>query len=406
MIDVTAEAVEALVATQRASLPSCPDSVVDASICRLARIVNQAQAALTAGVAEWDTRDLYALDGSRSASAWIARETGCTTASAKLVVRRAQRLRTMPAAAEAFGNGDLSTDKVDLLCTANADGRQELFARDEHLLVSEAKRLHAEDFRRAVNYWIAAADDAKAEQKANHVFESRHLNFSKTTGGKMVISGHFDPVGGAVFTTELNTITRQLFEEDWVAAKELWGDDTRADRLARTDRQRRCDAAVIMAERSAMVTADHGPVRPLVTIHLGEDAARKTLCELDDGTVLTPGQVRHWIADADFERIIFGPRARVIEVSVRTRLFRGGLRRAIEIRDRHCTHPGCRVPAHLCNIDHISEYAAGGQTTQRNGRLLCPAHNHQRPGRTTHPPGRQPPNQDDDDPGQDLGPPC
>ncbi|MGH9187347.1 MAG: HNH endonuclease signature motif containing protein [Acidimicrobiales bacterium] len=46
------------------------------------------------------------------------------------------------------------------------------------------------------------------------------------------------------------------------------------------------------------------------------------------------------------------------------------------MRDRHCTHPsGCDDPAHQCHIDHIDPYAHGGQTTQANGRLLCPLHN-------------------------------
>ena len=41
-------------------------------------------------------------------------------------------------------------------------------------------------------------------------------------------------------------------------------------------------------------------------------------------------------------------------MGVRRRFFRGALRRAIEVRDRRCTHPsGCDVPAERCDIDHI-----------------------------------------------------
>jgi len=67
-------------------------------------------------------------------------------------------------------------------------------------------------------------------------------------------------------------------------------------------------------------------------------------------------------------------------------VFTGATRRAIEVRDRHCTHPGCTIPADQCPIDHITEWSTGGPTTQTNGRLLCAHHNHQRPGRTTPPP--------------------
>ncbi|MHB1547555.1 MAG: HNH endonuclease signature motif containing protein, partial [Acidimicrobiales bacterium] len=44
-------------------------------------------------------------------------------------------------------------------------------------------------------------------------------------------------------------------------------------------------------------------------------------------------------------------------------------------RDRTCTHPTCEVSAERCQVDHIVPWAAGGPTTQENGRLLCGYHN-------------------------------
>jgi hypothetical protein len=109
------------------------------------------------------------------------------------------------------------------------------------------------------------------------------------------------------------------------------------------------------------------------------------VCELSDGTVLTPSQVASILDLADVERIVFGPGSRVIDVGIRSRCFTGATRRAIEVRDRHCTFPGCREPAERCHVDHIVEYTDGGPTTQDNGRLLCPVHNRQRPGRSAPP---------------------
>ena len=79
----------------------------------------------------------------------------------------------------------------------------------------------------------------------------------------------------------------------------------------------------------------------------------------------------------------------MIEVGGRARFFTGALRRAIEVRDRHCTHPGCHVPADQCQVDHVLEYARGGETTQDNGRLQCPVHNRRR--NTPIPTGPAPP---------------
>jgi Domain of unknown function (DUF222)/HNH endonuclease len=53
------------------------------------------------------------------------------------------------------------------------------------------------------------------------------------------------------------------------------------------------------------------------------------------------------------------------------------VRRAIELRDRHCTFPGCHAPADRCEVDHIVPFAYGGPTSQANGRLGCkPDHRH------------------------------
>ncbi|MCC5582255.1 HNH endonuclease, partial [Microtetraspora sp. AC03309] len=52
-----------------------------------------------------------------------------------------------------------------------------------------------------------------------------------------------------------------------------------------------------------------------------------------------------------------------------------GLRRQIEIRDRVCSHPGCRAPAARSEMDHTRQYANGGPTSERNLAAAC-AHDH------------------------------
>jgi hypothetical protein len=99
------------------------------------------------------------------------------------------------------------------------------------------------------------------------------------------------------------------------------------------------------------------------------------MCELANGTVVTPGQIVPLLADADIEAILFDGPDRIISVS-RRRRFTGALRRAIEVRDRHCQHPsGCDEPADRCDVDHIEPYTAGGVTSQENGKLECRPHN-------------------------------
>jgi 5-methylcytosine-specific restriction endonuclease McrA len=101
---------------------------------------------------------------------------------------------------------------------------------------------------------------------------------------------------------------------------------------------------------------------------------------LPQGTVLSPGALLPWLDEAYLERAVFTPEGRV-ECSATPRVFTGATRRAIELRDRECTHPYCDTPATECQADHIVPYVEGGSKTQENGRLLCGFHNRLRNGR-------------------------
>ncbi len=82
--------------------------------------------------------------------------------------------------------------------------------------------------------------------------------------------------------------------------------------------------------------------------------------------MVTPGSLVPWLDQAYLERAVFAPGARV-EVGATARLFAGATRRAVELRDRECTHPYCDRPAPGCEVDHIVPFGAGGPTTQEKG---------------------------------------
>jgi len=102
------------------------------------------------------------------------------------------------------------------------------------------------------------------------------------------------------------------------------------------------------------------------------------ICELANGTVITPGSLVPHVDRAWVERVVFDGPSRVTDVGVHRRIFGGGTRRAVQARDRQCFHPYCDRPAEDCEIDHVEPYAAGGLTTQANGRVACDFHNRAR----------------------------
>jgi hypothetical protein len=334
----------------------------------------------------WDARRTWADDGSKAAAARLARECAMAATTARRELCRARKLRSMPHTATAVQEGKLSMDHADLLARINQPNVESLFARDEALLVDQIKTLRYPDAVRMISYWQQHAASELNIEPWTHQRHRRRCHASRTLDGTVVVDAEFDPIDGTIFLEELHRLEQRLFDEDWKTARDQHGPDATSDDLARTSTQRRADALTEMARRSTAAPDAARPSRPLFTVLVGYDAFGN-MCEMADGTVVAPGQLIPYLADADIERIVFDGPSRVIDVGVRQRFFTGALRRAIEVRDRHCRHPsGCDVPAQQCEIDHVIPYSRGGITTQGNGRCWCKVHNRQRSNRPDLPP--------------------
>lgn len=329
-------------------------------------------------MATFDVRRAYAGDGSRTAAAWLARATHCAPVAARALGRLGRRLRHMPATRLALAAGKISERHAQVLGGLYDSPRRrvaEAFAGAEELLVGDAVDLLFDDFVAAVRYWLSLVDPDGAESDADADFAARHLHLSQTWRGTWRLDGQLDPIGGEEFHTELWRIEQELFRADWADAKTLHGENFRGDHLARTPTQRRADALVEMARRSAAKPADAIEPRPLLVIHLGDDSLAR-MCELASGTVVTPGRLVPLLDQANIQRIVYAGRSRrITELGARTRFFTGPLREAILLRDRRCTHPGCRVPAHHCQVDHKQPHSKHGPTDQFNGQAHCDPHN-------------------------------
>jgi Domain of unknown function (DUF222) len=241
-------------------------------------------------------------------------------------------------------------------------------------LVDQATKLGFEDFTRVLAYWKQLADPDGAEASEEEKKAAREVFLTSSFNGMWLGQMTLDPINGAIVSCELDRLEHELFEADCAQAKERLGRAGRLDELARTSAQRRADALVEMATRSRSAPAEGTRPAPLFSVLVGFETLHGMICELENATVLHPSALKPWMDSAYFERAIFSLGNR-IDVSVRSRFFTGGTRRAIELRDRICTHPHCYEPAENCQVDHIETYASGGLTTLDNGRLLCGFHN-------------------------------
>ena len=329
-------------------------------------------------LAAWDAQRTWADDGSKTAAARLARECGVSVTTARRELRRARKLRCMPYTSTAVEEGKLSIDHADLLGAVNTTDVAAAFERDEALLVDQLKTLRFPDCVRLMRYWLHQTHDELGVTPWEVARDGRHFSAVRTWGDTVSISGVLDAIDGSIFLEELARLEQVEFEADWATARAEHGEDAVQKDLPRSAEQRRADAVTAMARRSASLPDGAVPARPLFSVLAGYGAFT-TLCELADGTVVHPGQLIPHLAEADIERIVFDGPSRVIEVGVHRRFFTGALRRAIEVRDRHCQHSsGCDVPADRCEIDHIVPYSRGGLTTQDNGRCQCRVHNRQK----------------------------
>jgi hypothetical protein len=383
-------AVDALVDADPAALSTGED--VLAALTQLARL----DAFACRQAAAFDEDPLWPLTGAHGSDAWVATRRRCPRRVTKKRRRLGHALRNMALIEAAWLAGDIGLEHVEVLVGARSPKLAKAFTRDEAELLGYATEKSFREFRQKVAYWVLENAPDDAEDKAQSQREQRKLHHSQSFESMWFMNGTFDPISGQIIADELARLEKQLFEQDWADAKATLGRDPHMDELARTPQQRRADAMVEMAKRSATMPKNGRAPKPLFTVLVGE-ASFARVCELAAGTVITPGSLVPHLTKAQIERIVFDGPKRVIEVSHR-RCFTGAMRRAIQVRDRVCDHEYCEEPAEHCQIDHIDPAANGGPTSLDNGRALCGYHNRLRNNRTDNDDDPDPPHDDDPDP--------
>ena len=377
-LDAMTDAIDALVAAG-------PSAYCDgASIMKLQRQSARLESFVTEATAEFDQWGEWANDGARTSAAWVCTRAHVQMKDARRRVARGRALRHMPLCAKAFSDGTIGAAHVDALVSLRRPRTEETLTRDEGVLVEQATSMPFQDFIRALSYWEQLADPDGTEEKAQAQRDRRDAYVVQSIDGMYLGKMTLDPIAGEIVAAEHNRIEREFFEADWAEAKERLGYEPSSADLSRSPAQRRADALVEMAVRSRSAPADGRRPAPLFSVFVGYETLHGRICELANGTVVSPGCLVRWLDGADIERAVFTPSGRV-EVSATARFFTRATRRAIELRDRECTHSYCDEPLDRCQCDHIEPASQGGPTTQENGRLLCAFHNRLRNGRP--PPG-------------------
>src|SRR5262245_8134121 len=141
MIGVVEQLDEAIDALLTLDSDSLTDPELDEVLIELQR--QRARLGVVAArlLQRWDRRQIWAGDPARAAASRPARDTKTSVVSAKVELRRARQLSSMPATEAAVVAGELSLDHVELFGRANQSGRNALFADHEQTLVTECSKL-------------------------------------------------------------------------------------------------------------------------------------------------------------------------------------------------------------------------------------------------------------------------
>ena len=92
------------------------------------------------------------------------------------------------------------------------------------------------------------------------------------------------------------------------------------------------------------------------------------------GEVLPPSVVRRLACDGGIIPAVLGSRGEILDLGRSVRWFTPGQKKALWLRDRGCTFPGCTMPPQWTDAHHVDWWSRGGGTDVSNGALLCERH--------------------------------
>lgn len=342
------------------------DAELSVHVERLCALADQVEAARLAALDVWDARAVWALDASPNGATWLAVRGRLSRAQAAGMLRTARQLRSMPATAAAVAHGELAPAKARVMAAVLNDRVMDVFARDEELLVGQAKKFTVDQTAQMMRFWVMRADAEGADDDAmdDHDHDQAHL--SQTFRGRWRMDADLDNECGAV----VHSVLSQIMDAMHHAAKDAGRPLLSASRL-------RAAALVEMARR-ATAGADRPSARPLVWVvaDLQDLKAGAGAAELVGAGPITAEAALRLACDADVARVLTDGPSAIVDLGMTSRTASPVQRRLLAIRDHGCTFPGCDRPPGWCHAHHIVHWTRDGPTDLCNLCLLCSHHHH------------------------------
>ncbi len=284
---------------------------------------------------EFASTDEYDLQGFDSAISWIKEICHMSGGAAADRVCAGHQLQRLSQSEDAVLEGRIGFAHFVLLArTAAAIGGR----FDETKLLQKASELSVRRFHNECMHARHAANPDGFVNDEKEGVEARSLTLTTADDGVVLVQGILDKVGGAALRTALEPLAQR-------AGK---GDHRKLDR-------RLGDALVDLS----MHALDNGV--PSRRTHMQVTTTLETLlglagapaAEMEFSLPISSKAVERLACDCSVTRILLDSESMVIDVGRAKRVVSGSQSKALKVRDRGCTWPGCDRPASWTSAHHV-----------------------------------------------------
>ena len=244
----------------------------------------------------------------------------------------------------------------------------EVSAEAEQALVDNAVISDPQYFRRIARHLegVLNPDGAPPDDDVRSKVEFSVGSRSATTG-LTSINGWLDDLGVATIKAVIDPLAAPKPEVDGLKDR----------RPAATRRAHALiEALDHLLSHGDEILPDTRGERPHLTVTIDWDVVREQAqAATIDGHLLSAGDARRLLCDAQIIPAVLGGRSEVLDVGRSSRTVPTAIRRAISLRDNGCIFPGCDRPPSWCDGHHVEWWQRDlGNTSYDNCVLLCAFH--------------------------------
>ena len=300
--------------------------------------------------AELAKRDKYDDDGFVSPIDWMRFNGHMTSGAAANSVAVGQAMHCMPESVDAMAAGEIGFAHLTVMARTAAELGDRF---DESVLINKARESSPGKFHYICTHYRHAADPKRYADEQEEQVQQRRLKLSKWMDGTLLLSGQFDPEGGAVLLTALQLRSRKSGAHD-----------------DRDLEQRQGDALVELASGGG----SQAQIQVTSSIETLLGLAGAPAADMEFSLPISSKTVERLACDSSIARVLLGSDSMVIDVGRSKRVVSEPARRALWARDGSCRWPACDRPASWSAAHHVVHWIHGGATDLDNLILLCHRH--------------------------------